>query len=184
MELVDASEIYASNCHDGIGLGPCAIRTTAGATCRHRPENRIRVCANRERSARSNAGNRAPTLESLSALLAGTPVFNLDVSHRSERLDLIFAQEHATRSRDSVFNELKHDTAHEECSSPETEERIASLQRLIDQCQPRDRALLLLYLNDCSYREIAAVLDLTETNVATKMSRLKEHLRRKVTTNE
>ena len=82
------------------------------------------------------------------------------------------------------FDELKHDSAHEQSSSPEREERIATLQRLIDQCQPLDRALLLLYLDDCSYREMAAVLGLTETNVATKLSRLKEHLRRKLITNE
>jgi hypothetical protein len=35
-------------------------------------------------------------LWSLSALLAGTSVFNLDVSDRFKRLDFFFAQEHAT----------------------------------------------------------------------------------------
>lgn len=46
---------------------------------------------------------------------------------------------------------------------------------------PLDRALLLLYLDDRSYREIASVLGLTETNVATKLSRLKERLRKELT---
>lgn len=32
---------------------------------------------------------------------------------------------------------------------------------------------MILYLDDNSYREIAAILGLTETNVATKISRLK-----------
>lgn len=82
------------------------------------------------------------------------------------------------------FDESAHDVAHEHPSSPEMEERSAVLQQLIAKCQPLDRALLLLYLDDCSYREIAAVLGLTETNVATKLSRLKEQLRQKLTTKD
>ena len=81
------------------------------------------------------------------------------------------------------FDEFKHDLPHEQSSSPELEERIAMLRQLIANCQPLDRALLLLYLDDCSYREIAAVLGLSETNVATKLSRLKQHLGQELTTN-
>jgi len=55
------------------------------------------------------------------------------------------------------------------------------LRQVIGKCPPLDRALLLLYLDDRSYREIASVLGLTETNVATKLSRLKERLRRELT---
>ncbi|MFJ8260323.1 sigma factor-like helix-turn-helix DNA-binding protein [Peribacillus asahii] len=40
-----------------------------------------------------------------------------------------------------------------------------------------DRALLLLYLEDRGHREIADVLGLSETNVATKIGRLKQRLR-------
>ena len=40
-----------------------------------------------------------------------------------------------------------------------------------------DRALLLLYLEDRSYREMAEVLGISETNVATKISRLKQRIR-------
>ncbi len=36
---------------------------------------------------------------------------------------------------------------------------------------------MLLYLDDHSYREIAAVLGITETNVATKLNRLKQRVR-------
>ena len=39
------------------------------------------------------------------------------------------------------------------------------------------RALMLLYLEDRSYREIAEVLGITETNVATKINRLKQRIR-------
>ena len=80
------------------------------------------------------------------------------------------------------FDESVHDVAHEHSGPSEMQERIEMLQQLIANCRPLDRALLLLYLDDCSYREIAAVLGLTETNVATKLGRLKEQLRQKLTT--
>lgn len=57
------------------------------------------------------------------------------------------------------------------------DERVALLQRVIASLDPLDRALLLLFLDDLSYREIAAILSITETNVATKLSRLKQRLR-------
>ena len=43
-----------------------------------------------------------------------------------------------------------------------------------------NRALLLLYLEEHSYREIADVLGITETNVATKISRLKQRIRKEL----
>ena len=94
-----------------------------------------------------------------------------------------FLRKHSRPGRETVeFDEAKHESLHEGTSSPEMEERIALLHQLIARCQPLDRALLLLYLDDCSYREIAAVLGLTETNVATKLSRLKERFRQELTT--
>ena len=37
--------------------------------------------------------------------------------------------------------------------------------------------MLLLYLEERSYREIADILGLSETNVATKLGRLKQRIR-------
>jgi RNA polymerase sigma factor (sigma-70 family) len=86
-----------------------------------------------------------------------------------------------TRGGETVpFDERQHDIARADSSSPETMERMAILKELIAKCEPLERALLLLYLDDCSYREIAAVLGLTETNVATKLNRLKETLRQQL----
>ena len=51
------------------------------------------------------------------------------------------------------------------------------LQKVIAALPPLDRGLMLLYLDDHSYREIAAILGLTETNVATKLNRLKQRVR-------
>lgn len=57
------------------------------------------------------------------------------------------------------------------------DERIAALRVLIAEFDPLNRALMLLYLDDRSYREIADVLGITETNVATKLHRLKQRIR-------
>ncbi|MGD0823909.1 MAG: RNA polymerase sigma factor [Terriglobales bacterium] len=62
----------------------------------------------------------------------------------------------------------------------ETENRSAEVQALyefIDGLEPLNKALILLYLDGNSYSEIADVVGITETNVATKISRLKQTMR-------
>lgn len=62
----------------------------------------------------------------------------------------------------------------EPAAEPEqSDPRIATLHRIIDQLDELNRALMILYLDDNSYRDIAGILGLTETNVATKINRLK-----------
>jgi RNA polymerase sigma factor, sigma-70 family len=52
------------------------------------------------------------------------------------------------------------------------------LTRLIAELDPLSRALLVLYLDERSYREIGGILGISESNVSTKINRLKERLRR------
>jgi len=54
---------------------------------------------------------------------------------------------------------------------------VRALYRCIDALNPLNRALLLLYLDERSQREIAEILGISETNVATKIGRLKQRLR-------
>lgn len=63
---------------------------------------------------------------------------------------------------------------------PAADERLRALLGAIRQLEPLDRALVLLYLDDHSHRDIAAVLGLSETNVATKIHRLKQRLRQRL----
>lgn len=63
----------------------------------------------------------------------------------------------------------------------EPDERLEALYRFIDQLDPLNRALILLYLEDRSYGEIAEILGISETNVATKISRIKQKLRHQMT---
>ena len=60
---------------------------------------------------------------------------------------------------------------------PEQDERLTALYAFIGQLDPLNRALILLYLEDRSYTEMAEILGLSETNVATKLGRIKQKLR-------
>lgn len=73
------------------------------------------------------------------------------------------------------------DVSEEDAEPRDADERIPVLQRVIAALDPFNRALLLLYLDDHSYREISSILGITETNVATKLSRLKQRVRRDMT---
>ncbi|HEY4292308.1 sigma-70 family RNA polymerase sigma factor [Luteibacter sp.] len=62
----------------------------------------------------------------------------------------------------------------------EPDERLALLAGAIEALEPLERALALLYLDELPYREIASVLGLSETNVGTRIARLKQRLRRQM----
>jgi len=59
------------------------------------------------------------------------------------------------------------------------EEKINLLQQFINELKELDKALMILHLDARSYSEIAEVLGITETNVATKLSRIKDKLKEK-----
>lgn len=59
-------------------------------------------------------------------------------------------------------------------------ERVVALRAFIGGLDALNRALVLLYLEDRSYAEIAEVLGISETNVATKLNRIKQQLREQI----
>lgn len=61
---------------------------------------------------------------------------------------------------------------------PEEDARLDVLRALIAGLPPLDRALMLLYLDDYPYAEIAAMLGISESNVGTKVARIKERFKR------
>jgi RNA polymerase sigma factor (sigma-70 family) len=73
----------------------------------------------------------------------------------------------------SLDAELITLTSHE----PEADENIALLYKFIGQLTELDKALILLYLDDNKQKDIAEILGLSETNVATKISRIKKNLK-------
>lgn len=89
-----------------------------------------------------------------------------------------FLRGESQRRRHSVpLDERLHDVADERAADHESGERMRVLWRFMDTLGPLDRALLVLYLEDRSTREIAEVLGLGESNVTTKISRLKQRIR-------
>lgn len=56
-------------------------------------------------------------------------------------------------------------------------EQLRDLKELLDRQDDADRAILLLYLESHSYREIGEVLGISETNVGTRLNRLKKSMR-------
>lgn len=77
------------------------------------------------------------------------------------------------------LDEDLHDTGGDDGSGMDHDVRL--LQRVIARLAPMDRALMLLYLDERSQREIAEVLGISETNVSTKIGRLKQRIRDEIT---
>ena len=57
--------------------------------------------------------------------------------------------------------------------STETEHNYVLLQQFISELKELDKALMLLYLDEKNYKEISEILGISESNVGTKISRLK-----------
>jgi len=65
----------------------------------------------------------------------------------------------------------------EETGDAEFDEKIKYMYSLINRLKTLEKAIVLLYLEDKSYQEIADITGLTLSNVATKLKRAKEKLR-------
>lgn len=98
------------------------------------------------------------------------------------RVALNVAISHVRRDRRHqttiTLDEMQHDIA---ASSDDTDEQLRELQRVITALAPLDRALVVLYLDEHTNREIGEILGLTETNVSTRISRLKKRIREEFT---
>ena len=82
------------------------------------------------------------------------------------------------RHRHAVpFDETLHELADPAPQDPHAEAQVRALHRFIHAQPPLDRALLLLYLDERSHRDIAEVLGMSQTNVATRISRLRQRIR-------
>ncbi|MGX5729837.1 RNA polymerase sigma factor [Pseudoxanthomonas beigongshangi] len=89
-----------------------------------------------------------------------------------------FVRDDSQRRRHAIpLDDQLHDIADPHAADPQAEQQVRVLHRFIHAQAPLDRALLLLYLEDRSYREMSEILGISETNVATKISRLKQRIR-------
>jgi RNA polymerase sigma-70 factor (ECF subfamily) len=88
-----------------------------------------------------------------------------------------FVRSNSVRERHMVALDEAHDVE-DSSAAGEEDGRSKLLHAFIDRLDALNRALLLLYLDARSYRDIALILGITETNVATKISRLKQRFAR------
>jgi RNA polymerase sigma-70 factor (ECF subfamily) len=96
---------------------------------------------------------------------------NVAISHvrgvyRSARYFVPLAEEHHSLADEMVDHEAR--------------QQLAALEAIIAGLDPLNRALLLLYLDDRSHREIAEILGIGESNVGTRIGRLKQRIRDQV----
>lgn len=75
------------------------------------------------------------------------------------------------------LEDAAHDLADPAGDGHETGQQVQMLLTVIATFEPLDRALLLLYLEERSTREMAEVLGIGESNVTTRISRLKRRIR-------
>jgi RNA polymerase sigma-70 factor (ECF subfamily) len=82
------------------------------------------------------------------------------------------------RRHDAVpLDEGMHEVPDPGVADHERNQQLRLLQAFIARQPPLDRALLLLYLEERPQREIADILGISESNVSTKIGRLKQRLR-------
>ncbi len=62
-------------------------------------------------------------------------------------------------------------------SADDTEKDLGILQQLISQLKDLDKALMLLFLEEKTHKEISQIIGISETNVATKIYRIKNVLK-------
>jgi RNA polymerase sigma factor (sigma-70 family) len=83
---------------------------------------------------------------------------------------------HTTALEEHLF-EFKN-----EDEPPDQQENLNRLQQFISELKELDRALMLLYLEEKNHKEMADILGISETNVGTKISRIKEKLKQRFAT--
>lgn len=95
------------------------------------------------------------------------------MGHRAPMVPLDAHQEDHTDAND-------HFTIDDGSAQHETDQQLRALYTVIDRQSPMDRALLMLWLEDRSQREIAEIIGISESNVATKLNRLKHRIRQQL----
>ncbi len=81
------------------------------------------------------------------------------------------------RERQWILPLQDQDHALAEQSDPEQMAQIKLLEQFIAALKPLDKALMLLYLEGKSQKEISEILGISPSNVGTKVQRIKEQLR-------
>lgn len=92
-------------------------------------------------------------------------------------VSISFVRRQQIRNRQTYQGDTRIlETLAEDSQPPED---LLVLYQFIEELEPLNKALILLYLDGYSYQEIGETLGIRETNVATKLNRLKQTMRQK-----
>jgi len=80
------------------------------------------------------------------------------------------------------FTDLNNEALNVRDEETVIDEKAARMYEAIKKLTEIERALCMLYLENCSYKEIAEVLGLSETNVGFKLNKLKSKLKSLINT--
>jgi RNA polymerase sigma-70 factor (ECF subfamily) len=80
------------------------------------------------------------------------------------------------KSRTSQINESIFQVADQIDNSVSVDEERKFLSDFINQLDDLNKEILVLYLDNLSYKEIAEIVGITESNVGTKINRIKNKL--------
>ncbi len=75
----------------------------------------------------------------------------------------------------SAFSEIP-DLGSESCSTAQNDGMVERLYVEVRKLAPPDRSLVLLYLDQLSYREMAEILGISPDNVGVRLNRIKKRL--------
>ncbi len=123
------------------------------------------------------AGRRAardvvPTLEVVPGLRGALQFHHLDVPGLPE-YGLSWRKKSTGAGRESLS--AKHRQIAEPAADPR-EEHLQALFAAIATLSPLNKAIVLLYLDEVSYEEIASITGLTKSNVSVRLVRIKKEL--------
>jgi RNA polymerase sigma-70 factor (ECF subfamily) len=89
---------------------------------------------------------------------------------------------HLKKVKRKVFTVPIYDyhSAFQEMDNGDEEERWKLLKQYIDNLNLLDKGIVILYLEEKSYEEIAEIIGISVSNVGTKMSRIKAKLKQQI----
>ncbi len=99
---------------------------------------------------------------------------NSQVSTWVYRVALNVCLSHVRKKKIETSPLLDHDVTQENESG---DDQLATLYIALKRIKESDRAIILLYLEDKSYKEMAEILGLTVSNVGVKVNRIKNELK-------
>jgi len=94
--------------------------------------------------------------------------------------NVVISYNRKIKTREKYFVPLKEKFVHiHEENKIEDDENLKKLNHFIQQLKPLNKALMIMYLDGKSHQEIAMVLGISESNVGTKINRVKKELKNK-----